>query len=400
MPVPYQRPVPVTDWLIVYNSDDARSLAEAQWYVTARGINSNLMGVKFTATPANVVTEAQFTDTTYPLVANGTSYHGVTDTAFDGQAFGTAVINYLAKRSTGIWGLLTAPYTPARCFMSGATYNTPLWSTLAHYPYKLIDASFNLPAGRLGSLADLGATPQVELMAGGYSIMRQCTTNALIAEAANNIAKPHWCSTTMAYSGYVNASDNAAHLAWMQSQGLSTINLGTDYPFNTAAPNDWYTGTRNPKVDLFALCVGEVAFNPTSWTGTSAATIAANTNFLPGSWGFTWCSYAFNFATVLIANGGSAAFTSVDEPTGAGLINPIDLTKNLMAWKCSIAEATVDADTRGVSILNVAYPPAYGRSNAWQTGVIGDPLYRPYKSTPLPVQTAYYGLLPGGVKVN
>lgn len=91
---------------------------------------------------------------------------------------------------------------------------------------------------------------------------------------------------------------------------------------------------------------------------------------LPGAWGCTWTSFEHIFGQGLVLNGGSAAIITVGEPGSGNLRSP---------GQIFITAATYQMPLMLAYFLSSNYPNGINYPGC---GVIGDPLYTPYKSTP------------------
>lgn len=379
---------------MVYNTDVANSLADAQWYAGQRGLQADYMGFNFGASYPNLAL-ADFTSGPIVCQTGSTLYRGITDNTWAGASLHTALQGYFSKYKNG--GILCATYTPNA--INDGVHFAPLCGYAA-YDAPGVSIIYNgLANGRMGWVGSSSNSGEYVSKAGG-SLFRTAVVNALAAEAVSHLTGAHWGSNSanVTYAPYITQTDTTALLTWLQGQGITTVNLGIDYPFNGGTGADWLTGSVPSKPAMFAFIEASAAFN--NYDGYGGIAPYTN-NYTPtqGAWGCTWTSSGFNFPSDLFWNGGCAAISCIDEPLAGGLIDPMGLAQALMAQRLTLAEAVICTTSYGSAVNEAAYP-GHIRAPGYYVSAFGDPLYRPYKSTPLPAQLPYFGILPGGVKVN
>ncbi len=356
------------NWLMIYNANDSRSVADAQWYINQRNLNANLMAINFGAT--SEITLASFSNASI-FSCQSASYHGINDTSFNGLSIQAAINAYGASHDVD--GYLLSTYTPIT--VSDNPIPTPLPALCA------TQTNDSLPHGRIGAPwytgSEFDCTREVQF--NGEDILRNAVLNAQLSELVDNRHLAHWFSNTLEYLAGSNLNigvpiaDNAATLSYAQSQGFDNIvNLGTTYPFRTAAANDWINGTITPTPSLFAYIIG-VSLNQLAAPG--SLPYSKNYVATPGAWGYDWTSFSWQLALDILAHGGSAGCGTVGEPFAEGNIEPSIIFKNLVLNRVSLCQAA------SVGANNYAYLVPSARFQTSKTTTFGDPLYRPYAST-------------------
>lgn len=387
------RPTPPDDWLMLYNTDNASSLSDAQWYAGQRGLKADYMGFNFGAGYPNLLV-ADCNSGPIVCQTGSTQFRGATDNTWAGLNLVPAVQGYFSKYKNG--GILAATFTPNG--VNDGTGYAPLCAYAATRAIN-IDLQTSLAHGRMGFIGDVTKSVEYVSKAGG-SLFRTAVANALAAEAVSHLDHAHWGSNSSActYPPYIQQSDVTGLLTWMQSQGFPSVNLGVDYPFNSGLGNDWLTGTVVGAPNLFAFVEAGAAFNTYSGYN-GAAPYTANYTALQGAWGFTWASSAFQFLADLFWNGGVGGVACIAEPFAGGLRNPIYLLQSLVAQRLTLAEAVQTTTFYGQAV-NTESGVGYVAAPCYYTTAFGDPLYKPYKSTPAPAQLPFFGALPGSIRVT
>lgn len=399
------RPRPL-DWLIVYNTNSAQSEADADWYISQRLAGRGCkIGFNF---PSSTFQEqvgllhTDYSGSTGSITCQGATYRGSTLSGYTGLTMQAALEKYANEhKSLGILFSTLTPMLYLESNWSGDSTNSR--KTLATYVAFAVGYrsgwTYAAPWGRLGCSSGLSGTGWTmelvpdgasALTSGVSSLLYTATTNALVAETQDNHAKPHWGSSTLNYHPYVTTARNTEGLAWWSERGFSTVDVDTSF-----ATGDW-VGERN----LFALCYGAGAGGTTYDNNLPGAHVWSDTyDVMPGAWGFRWSSIAQIDGHEILYKGGSAAFLCWKEPNSTGLIEPVDLLSALADTRMSCAEAaTYECVVRSFAGTT---PGTYERTFSVNRSfvVCGDPLYRPYKSTPVP-GSSYGLLLPGTLKAS
>ena len=352
--------------LIIYNADIAGSLADAQWYADARGLQRNFIGFNFgTSGTASVVDISGST-----ITAQTTYRSGVQISDLNGLGMTTAIPKFDSNFGK-VKSVLFSTYTPIFMLGSGDPTILPAYigSTFTPKTPGLFNAFGRLGAPKQTGFSTFDWSIEQPISGGATTLLKNATTKALAAEALNNKSQQHWGSTTMQYpfTGYATSqADMQAQLAWLVVNGVTTVdanfNGGTSRltPYVTGTSQGTPAGSKN----LFAMSIAESGFN------TDAANIAGSHPYssdytaVTGAWGFTWTSYAWAFGMDLLYNGGSAVRMTVAEPGPGGLPAPSDLIEGLILNKYPVGTPLI-------------LPPSF----PFYSCTFGDPLYRPYKSS-------------------
>lgn len=388
--------------LIIHNSSNAQSLTDAQAYVAARGLSANYMGVNW-GTVNNVPTNAQMNDGTYSI--QSLVYKGVADTSFNGINLGNSGGLKAVQSKYKFDGVILSTLTPMQ-------YKPANWNPGAGFPYLTIpgamglwlttglDADFavpGLPNGRLGCPHDTASAfnwnTEMTVRAGG-SALTQCVTNGVASEANYNVNLPILtCSGLGTQGGASGGATNnistfaatffdstyfAKFYATLAEPNTITTDLGNVFPFWTSLSYDFINGVVPTPINLYAL-IGPLDFNNPALTDPTTGSYSNNYRVQAGGWTLAWYSFQFYWAMNFIYNGGSAAFTTIEEPFAQGIIDPLQTYLKLLA---------------GASMMECVGPLNYGTdlacatnssavsgglrvSSARQT-VLGDPLLRPF----------------------
>jgi hypothetical protein len=395
--------------LIVYNSSVAQSLTDAQWYWQKRfgNTNYNLIGFAFGTTYQGYgETNFSYYAATGPVVwPCGAAYYGGTNvtSTYTGQSPHAALTALYAAQPT-IDAVVCSTFTPVQLFADSTGQGTTLPGYIG---IDLSQATLPIPNGRLGcpgASAELipkglsGATQATTYPVGGAavsvsSMVYQCVTNAVVAEAANNATLNHWGTSVEQYAGHITAAYNASILSYWSGQNINTVDLGG---VTGTAANVAYSGTNGfipssftpgvptqtvtTLVPAFAFCLGDNDFNSYSY-GPGLEPYSLNYSVSPGAWGYVWTSYNYNWAYDMLYNGASACFSTMNEPNANGLYDPLQMAQALLSQTCAMGS---------VMHLVAQASPLDGAVQAVYSGhltVLGDPLYRPYKSTRVPLNS-------------
>ena len=198
--------------------------------------------------------------------------------------------------------------------------------------------------------------------------------------------------------------DAGESVVWINSDNQSALNLAKDNGFSNIYEVCYY-GAQYPYAPYYIKDGGGApdaaapAIDPaippifcmpllTSWNSGQGGTLSNGDQHiyftesmrgrvLPGAWGYTWTSFAYPFGQGLVINGGSAAVITVGEAGVANQRAPGQIFTLAYAYQIPLMQAY---------FLSSNYPNGILASNA---GVIGDPLYNPYKSTPAFMTTAF-----------
>lgn len=391
--------------LVVYNTSNAQSLANADYYAVARSLGVNTagyyrLGVPFTAAsslgwptgnaaggakelvcaasqrPGGILNEAayvgqRFIDAIRAMVAN----NGIEAVLFESLCPKSAIATSITGPFEAYVTDSAAGYDPgsvtysmlSRVFETpivggGNTYQVTPWPVL--FPLlsvKKLTGFQLLPWGRIGYW---GCAPA--------DIVR-IVTDALWAESQDNTAKLHIVGGVSYNSINHKVNDDiTAHKLFNQA-GYNVAHFDVDaaYPEYSASTLNFtsFTGGVLP-ISPFALSISSPAGN--DYASFQAGGFVYN-NYTPqrGSWGLWWASFASNFGEMALkrvgANGSTAVgvFATVAEPYDVGL------PKHAVLAACLLS---------GASLMEALWA---GRNNGSNTTVLGDPLYRPYLASKL-----------------
>ena len=395
--------------LLVYNTGIARSLTDAESYLSARGLPLNVVGINFGAVGTYVPTYSNpllggsggnLSDGTLSVQAGTFKWQGISYSTFDGLDL-LDFLQYYNKWqafSPSPDAIVCSTYTPLVAGGGGIYYILPAVLGVnfsGGVIGTLYDPQYSVPHGRLGCPANIGdasanfvteMTPK-----GGGSIAQQCYNNAIAAERAFNFRLPHVLSSTGGpYVAPAPPGYDAAYWPTLMAAARSRyVNVTYDlcsaaYPCGTSAANDFLNGVVSPPLPIFGLCC---PFNANDDNNPPGSHVYSN-NYIPllGAWSAHWYSFQWYWSLDFLYNGGSAAYTTIAEPYENGIHDPkqflIGLMSGLSMAECLPWSVSPAAD----SYVDV--------STCQRQTVIGDPLYRPYAiQTPLPGAAYFPGLL-------
>lgn len=412
--------------LVIVNSANAQSAADADDYQAKRGAGAIRLGFDFTGSAGNTVIDFA---TLAALQCNASPA-----SAYNGQPYFTAVLN--ALRDLACEGVILSTFTPAS-YWTGQTFSgfqiryplaavtaaalkyagqvtapNPDWSSLPSratawfagndvnpWTRALPDppihadwlnqmrsavaspAPFFLPNGRLG-MPDFNSTTIAEraLIAGGKSIYQNAVDNARAVANENALAKTHVISTTEFYN--VNAAGQTIETGSTKN-GLAG-NICTDYGIpriNIASSggdivaNDFWNTTLPQKVRYFAFIMSGTRFG-SQWPPVVNPAYSVNLDPMPGAWGGYAQSFSGGHAGEHMARGCSAFIATAGEP-GTSISHPTGAFWTALRSGCSLMLASIFSASLTDS---AAWPCAYPQAQT----VYGDPLYRPYAALGAP----------------
>ncbi len=368
--------------LLIVNSDNAQSIADADDYVVKRGLNAaHRLGFAFGTSNAILL----------PSQLKTSGGPACTTAPYTGQMFAPAIAAY--QNANEIQAVIMSTYTPCRVdpqvvaqpgavftlaayagaarffntfgagsspsYFSGDPVRTTIEEIISTAPQDWIAVQSSslgrVPHGRLGCPDyTSGTIAEIALRGslGGGSIYTRAVTKALVSEATSKTSVQHALTQVLDYS-IISPADNTTAFNWAKRIAMPNVaNMGVDYVLsNAGTPPITLPGP------LFALCLAE-EFN-------SPLTIRDAFTCVDGAWGFMWTSSAGIFGDALLYNGGSAAIMTFGEPYNYGMPAP--------------NEVFIYATRYQTSVMLAGF---LGYGNGCGFTVCGDPLYRPYLSTP------------------
>ncbi len=370
--------------LLVVNSDNAQSVADAADYATKRSLTGgHTIAFAFgTLGGSNNFTLAQL------LTSGGPA---CTTAPYAGQMFLPALAHYMADHD--IDAVILSTFTPCgfNPQSSGKTYtlasvagyakqmfrfgSIPVsyfdevnyvavpHDTVANiqanvcqnwHPFSSRNVAGALPHGMLGcpnfSTSTIAERP-LRVSVGVESIYTHAVTKGLIAEALDHTPDLHLVTDN------IDVTRAAQAAFWARQLAIANLrNAGNGVTYDPTGGGSW-SGAMN----VFAGC-GSFGSFVQSWA--FGGTFADSFTVQPGGWYYQFVSNTGFLGTDFLYNGGSAAVFTFGEPLSDGIPNPQELFIYATTYKMPLMQAHFLAHSNGMG-----------------STVVGDPLYTPYLST-------------------
>lgn len=394
--------------LLVYNTNSsvaAASLANVDWYATARGCRSGAdyhrMGFDLGTSDPNLATgwltsvskggSADNILCATSLEGTGRLNHYV------GQALLTAIRNMIIDNGIealvidslvkpGIRCFGAQPYAiPLECYMALAYALGPITpasrdptSISGQIILDLVPRRVVTIPGMLTATDRVGPNAAIPCGRLGYpgaalADIQRMVTDALAAELVDHIADPHLIGgknyaglqiTADSHLAVVQAGFPASIMAWSENGGgpeYAGAQLRALSAFEAGAP-----------LEVFGLLYAEGSQTPSAYASPSGPIFTALT-MRPGGWAFTWQSSANLLAKCCFLRGGCAALSMVDEPFTNGVPGTKQIAMSLMLGRSMMEAVFLSQDMKG-----------------FRVSAYGDPLYAPYRSTSVAVTRSAY----------
>lgn len=384
---------------VVYNSSQPDGKAFADLYAQLRGA-TDYYALGFPFGPAGQATYAWNSNKGSLLCAASQRPGALNEAAYVGQPITDAVFDFAYDH--GLTALIVDPTVP-KSFVTTGSYDVynPLEAVIAlegAVPPWFATPGVGAPdTGNVSSLASIdpgfsrgwryrqavrsvtGSGGEVSSLAlrwgrigwSGCSManVERCVQDAMWAETQDNRGKMFVIGGAM-YDGAGQADLEAAAHLMGRDFGLSDL-----WHFDYAAANPGWPeyNQRRLSFSAFTALPGQLQIAP---FGLLVQSQLGNTGsrFLPGgavfenynpprgAFGSWWTSFAYNFADMALAKGACAAWTTYGEPSSVGI-----------------------AMSNGL-LLPLIYGAPMLAASAFAQTVIGDPLYAPFKNTPVRMQ--------------
>lgn len=372
--------------LLIANSDNAQSVADAADYTTRRGL-----------TGGHTLTFAFGTvgHTTFnTLWAAGPLC--TTPGPYNGMRLLLACAAYIA--ANGIDAVILSTYTTYYVLMPGTSAIATMGSFVASspnyvatagaLPYYFDRANYDatshdsvasiqanvchnwrrgsprnpggfIPHGRLGcpdvANSTIAETPLRNTIAGA-SVYDRAVTVALAAESQDQTLQPYVGTDTANVSTFVTAAENLIGLSWARQLAMSNLKNLTASDFVTTEGGS-LTGVSS----IWGICCG-AGFNVSPWT--VGGPLADSFTCPDGAWGYLYISYSYCLGSDMLYNGAAAAGITYGEPLAPNIPQPQELF--------------IHATTHQIPLM-LAHFLAHSTNQG--STVCGDPLYTPYLNT-------------------